>query len=151
MKAVVEAVRLQPVINSLYDDEAEVIKQYGGVHIGIATQTENGLMVPVVRHCEVRSLWDNANEVKRLSAGCRDGCAERDELSGSTITISSLGPLGAIATTPIINHPEVGHQTTLGRTTVCTEKNDEYFLLFRSPGCGWMGCSGNGAKTQSIA
>jgi len=107
MKAVVEAVRLQPVINSLYDDEAEVIKQYGGVHIGIATQTENGLMVPVVRHCEVRSLWDNANEVKRLSAGCRDGCAERDELSGSTITISSLGPLGAIATTPIINHPEV--------------------------------------------
>ena len=107
MKAVVEAVRLQPVINSLYDDEAEIIRQYGGVHIGVATQTENGLMVPVVRHCEVRSLWDNAGEVIRLSAGCRDGCAERDELSGSTITISSLGPLGAIATTPIINHPEV--------------------------------------------
>ncbi len=107
MKAVVEAVRLQPVINSLYDDEAEIIRQYGGVHIGVATQTENGLMVPVVRHCEVRSLWDNASEVVRLSAGCRDGGAERDELSGSTITISSLGPLGAIATTPIINHPEV--------------------------------------------
>lgn len=107
MKAIVEAVRLQPVINSHYDDEAEVIHQYGGVHIGIATQTDNGLMVPVVKHSEVRSLWDSAGEVSRLAAACRDGSAERDELSGSTITISSLGPLGAIATTPIINHPEV--------------------------------------------
>lgn len=107
MKAVVEAVRQQPVINSLYDDEAEVIRQYGGVHIGIATQTDNGLMVPVVKHSEVRSLWDSAGEVARLAAACRDGTASREELSGSTITISSLGPLGAIATTPIINHPEV--------------------------------------------
>ncbi len=107
MKAIVEAVRLQPVINSHYDDEAEVIRQYGGVHIGIATQTDTGLMVPVVKHCEVRSLWDSAAEVARLAAACRNGGAERDELSGSTITISSLGPLGAIATTPIINHPEV--------------------------------------------
>lgn len=107
MKAIVEAVRLQPVINSHYDDEAEVIRQFGGVHIGIATQTDNGLMVPVVKHSEVRSLWDSAGEVARLAAACRDGSAERDELSGSTITISSLGPLGAIATTPIINHPEV--------------------------------------------
>ena len=107
MKAIVEAVRLQPVINSHYDEEAEVIKQYGGVHIGIATQTDNGLMVPVVKHTEVRSLWDSASEVTRLASACRDGSAERDELGGSTITISSLGPLGAIATTPIINHPEV--------------------------------------------
>ncbi len=107
MKAVVEAVRQQPVINAHYDDEAEVIKQYGGVHIGIATQTESGLMVPVVKHCEVRNLWDNAAELTRLAGACRDGSAARDELSGSTITISSLGPLGAIATTPIINHPEV--------------------------------------------
>lgn len=107
MKAIVEAVRLQPVINSLYDDEAEIIRQYGAVHIGIATQTDNGLMVPVVKHSEVRSLWDSAGEVARLAASCRDGSADRDELSGSTITISSLGPMGAIATTPIINHPEV--------------------------------------------
>ena len=107
MRAIVEAVREQPVINSLYDDEAEVISQYGGVHIGIATQTDNGLMVPVVRHSEVRSLWDNATEVSRLASACRDGSANRDELSGSTITITSLGALGAIATTPIINHPEV--------------------------------------------
>ncbi len=107
MKAVVEAVRLQPVINSLFDDNADVVRQYGGVHIGIATQTDNGLMVPVVRHCEVRNLWESANEVGRLASACRDGTAGRDELSGSTITITSLGPLGAIATTPIINHPEV--------------------------------------------
>lgn len=107
MKAIVEAVRLQPVINSHYDDETEVIRQYGGVHIGIATQTDAGLMVPVVKHSEVRSLWDSATEVVRLANACRDGSAGRDELSGSTITLSSLGPLGAIATTPIINHPEV--------------------------------------------
>jgi len=107
MKAVVEAVRLQPVINSLYDDENEVIRQYGGVHIGVATQTDNGLMVPVVKHSEVRSLWDSAAEVARLATACREGTADREELSGSTITITSLGPLGAIATTPIINHPEV--------------------------------------------
>ncbi len=107
MKAVVEAVRLQPVINALFDDEADMVRQYGGVHIGIATQTDNGLMVPVVRHCEVRNLWDSASEVGRLAAACRDGSASREELSGSTITITSLGPLGAIATTPIINHPEV--------------------------------------------
>ena len=107
MRAVVEAVREQPVINSIYDDEAEIIHQHGGVHIGIATQTDNGLMVSVVKHCEVRSLWDNASEVSRLAGACRDGSANREELSGSTITITSLGPLGAIATTPIINHPEV--------------------------------------------
>jgi len=107
MKAIVEAAREQPIINATFDDENEVIHQYGGVHIGIATQTDNGLMVPVVRHCEVRSLWDSANEVNRLATACRDGSADRQELSGSTITITSLGPLGAIATTPIINHPEV--------------------------------------------
>lgn len=107
MKAITEAVRLQPVINSHYDDEAEVIRQYGGVHIGIATQTDTGLMVPVVRHCEIRNLWDSASEVARLASACRDGKAQRDELGGSTITLTSLGSLGAIATTPIINHPEV--------------------------------------------
>lgn len=107
MRAIVAAVSEQPVINSIYDDDAEVIHQHGAVHIGIATQTDNGLMVPVVKHCEVRSLWENATEVSRLAVACRDGSAGRDELSGSTITISSLGPMGAIATTPIINHPEV--------------------------------------------
>ena len=107
MKAIVEAVAEQPQLNALYDDEAGVLHQHGGVHIGIATQTSSGLMVPVVRHCEALSLWASAEEVTRLAQGSRDGSATREELTGSTITISSLGPLGAIATTPIINHPEV--------------------------------------------
>jgi len=107
MKAIVEAVRDQPVINSRYDDEAGIVSQYGGVHIGIATQTPNGLVVPVVRHCETHNLWDNAGEVSRLAEGSREGTVVREELVGSTITITSLGALGAIATTPIINHPEV--------------------------------------------
>ena len=107
MKAIVEAVHEQPEINARFDDEAGIISQYGGVHIGIATQTPNGLMVPVVQHAEVNSLWDNAAEIERLAAGAREGNLAREELIGSTISITSLGPLGAIATTPIINHPEV--------------------------------------------
>lgn len=107
MKSIVEAIREQPALNAHFDDEAGVIHQYGGVHIGIATQTPNGLVVPVVRHAEAHSLWDSADEILRLSSEARDGKAARDDLSGSTITITSLGPLGAIATTPIINHPEV--------------------------------------------
>ena len=107
MKAIVEAVREQPALNARFDDDAGVIKQYGGVHIGIATQTPNGLVVPVVYHAEAHSLWDSATEILRLSSAARDGKAAREDLSGSTITITSLGPLGAIATTPIINHPEV--------------------------------------------
>ncbi len=107
MKAIVEAVAEQPQLNATYDDDAGVVHQFGGVHIGIATQTPAGLMVPVVRHCETLSLWQSAEEVGRLAEGSRDGSATRDELTGSTITISSLGPLGAIATTPIINYPEV--------------------------------------------
>ena len=96
-----------PEINALYDDEAETVQRHGGVHIGIATQTPSGLMVPVVRHCEARDLWDCAAEVPRLAEAARDGTATRDELSGSTITITSLGALGGIATTPVINRPEV--------------------------------------------
>ena len=107
MKAIVTAVADQPAMNAHFDDEAGIITQFGGVHIGIATQTPNGLIVPVVRHAEANSLWDNAGEVQRLADAARAGAAERDELSGSTLTITSLGPLGAIATTPIINHPEV--------------------------------------------
>ena len=107
VKAIVTAVSEQPEMNAHFDDEAGIITQFGGVHIGIATQTPNGLIVPVVRHAEANSLWDNAGEVQRLADAARAGTAERDELSGSTMTITSLGPLGAIATTPIINHPEV--------------------------------------------
>ena len=107
MKAIIEAVREQPQLNARYDDEAGEVAQHKGVHIGVAAQTPNGLVVPVVRHSEMNSLWKNASEVVRLADACRNGSAIRDELSGSTITITSLGPLGAVATTPIINHPEV--------------------------------------------
>lgn len=107
MRAMVNAIAKQPAMNAHYDDDAGVIHQYGGVHIGIATQAPGGLMVPVVRHVEARGLWDSAAEVSRLAEAARTGSASRDELSGSTITITSLGALGGIATTPIINRPEV--------------------------------------------
>ncbi|MEO8895984.1 MAG: 2-oxo acid dehydrogenase subunit E2, partial [Rhizomicrobium sp.] len=80
---------------------------YAAIHIGVATQTRNGLMVPVVRHAESRDLWDCARELARVTQAARDGHAAREELSGSTITLTSLGALGGIAATPIINHPEV--------------------------------------------
>src|SRR5215470_17837050 len=107
MQAVVKAVADFPEMNALYDDEAETIERHGGVHIGVATQTEAGLMVPVVRHAEARDLWDCAAEVQRLSSAARQGHATRAELTGSTITITSLGALGGIASTPVINRPEV--------------------------------------------
>jgi 2-oxoisovalerate dehydrogenase E2 component (dihydrolipoyl transacylase) len=107
MQALVKAIVDFPEMNALYDDEAETIDRYGGVHIGIATQTNAGLMVPVVRHCEARGLWEFAAEVRRLSEAARQGTATRAELSGSTITITSLGALGGIVTTPVINRPEV--------------------------------------------
>jgi 2-oxoisovalerate dehydrogenase E2 component (dihydrolipoyl transacylase) len=107
VRAICKAVAEQPGLNATFDDEAGVVHQSGAVHVGIATQTPNGLTVPVVRHAEAMSLWDAANEIVRLAEAARSGKAKREELSGSTISITSLGPLGAIATTPIINHPEV--------------------------------------------
>jgi 2-oxoisovalerate dehydrogenase E2 component (dihydrolipoyl transacylase) len=107
MRAMVKAIAKQPHLNALYDDEAGVIHQHGGVHIGIATQTDSGLVVPVVKHAEGRDLWGCAAELNRLAEGAKAGAATRDELSGSTITITSLGAMGGIATTPVINHPEV--------------------------------------------
>ncbi|MCW5736372.1 MAG: 2-oxo acid dehydrogenase subunit E2, partial [Enhydrobacter sp.] len=107
MQALVRAIADFPEMNALYDDEAETIERHGGVHIGIATQTSAGLMVPVVRHCEARGLWDFAAEVRRLAEAARQGTATRTELSGSTITITSLGALGGIVSTPVINRPEV--------------------------------------------
>lgn len=107
-RAMVVALRDFPQINARYDDEGGVVTRYGGVHIGIATQSDGGLMVPVMRHAEARDLWSMAAEIVRLAEAVRTGSASRDELSGSTITITSLGPLGGIVTTPVINHPEVG-------------------------------------------
>ncbi len=107
MRAMVHAIARQPNMNAQFDDEAGIVHQHAGVHIGIATQTSAGLMVPVVRHAETRDLRECAAEITRLAEAARAGTATRDELTGSTITITSLGAIGGLATTPIINHPEV--------------------------------------------
>ena len=107
MRAMVLAVREFPQINARFDDEAGVVTRFAAVHLGIATQTTHGLMVPVVRHAEALDLWQTAGEVARLSDAARAGRATRDELRGSTITLSSLGVLGGIVSTPVINRPEV--------------------------------------------
>ncbi|MEW6704335.1 MAG: dihydrolipoamide acetyltransferase family protein [Pseudomonadota bacterium] len=106
-RAVVLAVRDFPQMNARFDDEAGVVTRSGAVHLGIATQTDSGLMVPVLQHAESRDPWQIGAEVLRLAEAARTGKASREELSGSTITITSLGPLGGIVTTPVINHPEV--------------------------------------------
>lgn len=107
VRAMVVALRDFPQINARYDDEAQVITRLGAVHVGVATQSDVGLMVPVVRHAEARSLWGNAEEIARLASAARNGKASRDELSGSTITLTSLGALGGIVSTPVLNLPEV--------------------------------------------
>jgi 2-oxoisovalerate dehydrogenase E2 component (dihydrolipoyl transacylase) len=107
IRAMCRAAQEHPGVNARYDDAAGVLERFAPVHMGVAAQTPGGLMVPVVRHAEARSLWDLAAEVARLSGAARAGKAAAADLSGSTITITSLGALGGIVTTPIINHPEV--------------------------------------------
>ncbi|ROZ76479.1 dihydrolipoamide acetyltransferase family protein [Ramlibacter sp. WS9] len=107
MRAVVVALRDFPQLNAHFDDTAGVLKRHGAVHLGIATQTEAGLLVPVVHHAQDLDLWESATELARVAEGARSGKATREDLSGSTITITSLGALGGIVSTPIINHPEV--------------------------------------------
>jgi len=96
-----------PMLNAHYDDEAGVVTRYGSVHLGMAAQTPAGLMVPVIRDAQDRNLWQLASEISRLARAARDGSAKSTELSGSTITLTSLGPMGGVATTPVINRPEV--------------------------------------------
>ncbi len=107
MRAVAVALRRFPQLNAHFDDTAGVLKRHGAVHLGIATQTEAGLLVPVVHHAQDLDLWESAAELARVAEGARSGKATREDLSGSTITITSLGALGGIVTTPIINYPEV--------------------------------------------
>ena len=107
IRALVRILPDYPQINARFDDDAGVVHRHAAVHAGIATQTANGLIVPVVRHAEARDVWDLANEIARIAQLTREGKASRDDLSGSTITITSLGALGGVATTPVINHPEV--------------------------------------------
>jgi len=96
-----------PMLNARYDDEANVVTRHGAVHLGLATQTDAGLMVPVIRDAQDRNIWQLAAEIRRLAEAARDGTARREELSGSTLTLTSLGPLGGIVSTPVINRPEV--------------------------------------------
>jgi 2-oxoisovalerate dehydrogenase E2 component (dihydrolipoyl transacylase) len=96
-----------PMINARFDDEAGVVTRFGSVHLGMATQTEGGLMVPVIRDAQDKNLWQLAAEITRLAEAARNGTAKSEELSGSTITLTSLGPLGGVAHTPVINRPEV--------------------------------------------
>ena len=107
MRAIVLGLKQFPQANARFNDESGIVTQYDAVHIGVATQTAAGLMVPVVRNAHKHDLWSSAAEVARLAEAARGGKAVRDELTGSTITITSLGALGGIVTTPVINHPEV--------------------------------------------
>jgi 2-oxoisovalerate dehydrogenase E2 component (dihydrolipoyl transacylase) len=96
-----------PMLNATYDDDANVITRHGALDLGMATQTPNGLMVPVIRDAQGLSVWQIASEILRLAEAARSGKATREELSGSSITLSSLGPMGGITSTPVINRPEV--------------------------------------------
>ena len=105
--AICRALPDYPMLNARYDDEAGVVQRYGSVHLGMAAQTDGGLMVPVIRDAQDKNLWQLATEIIRLAEAARNGSATSAELSGSTLTITSLGPLGGVATTPVINRPEV--------------------------------------------
>jgi 2-oxoisovalerate dehydrogenase E2 component (dihydrolipoyl transacylase) len=105
--AICKALPEFPMINARYDDEAGVVTRSGAVHLGMATQTDAGLMVPVIRDAQAKNLWQLAAEITRLAEAARTGKAKSEELSGSTLTVTSLGPLGGVATTPVINRPEV--------------------------------------------
>ncbi|MGE5952263.1 MAG: dihydrolipoamide acetyltransferase family protein [Qipengyuania vulgaris] len=96
-----------PMINARYDDEAGVVTRHGSVNMGMAAQTDAGLMVPVIKDAQARNLWQLANEISRLADAARNGTAKKEEMEGGTLTVTSLGPLGGVATTPVINRPEV--------------------------------------------
>ena len=130
MRALVKLLPDFPVLNAHFDAGNDVLKQFSAVHIGIATQTRQGLLVPVVRHAETLSLWDCARELVRMTTLAREGSANREQLSGSTITLTSLGALGGVAATPIINPPEVAilgpnrlaERATVKGGTLCLRK-----------------------------
>jgi 2-oxoisovalerate dehydrogenase E2 component (dihydrolipoyl transacylase) len=107
IRAIVQAIPEHPGVNALFDDERAVIQRHRAVHVGVATQTRRGLLVPVIRNAETLGLFDIAREILRLSEAARAGKATREELTGSTITVTSLGALGGVAATPIIKPPEV--------------------------------------------
>ena len=105
--AICKSLPQYPMLNATYDDEAGLVTRHGAVHLGMATQTDQGLMVPVIRDAQDKNIWQLAADIGRLSVAARDGSAKAEELSGSTLTLTSLGPLGGIATTPVIQRPQV--------------------------------------------
>ena len=107
IQGLIKALKKFPQCNAIYDEEKGVVLRHQAVHVGISTQTEDGLMVPVIKHAEARDVWDTANELMRVTSSAREKTATVDELTGSTITITSLGAMGGLGATPIINHPEV--------------------------------------------
>ncbi|HUJ03326.1 MAG TPA: dihydrolipoamide acetyltransferase family protein, partial [Rhizomicrobium sp.] len=107
MRALIAVLPEFPQVNAHFDDDAGIVHRYAAVHIGIATQTANGLLVPVIRHAEALDIWQASAEIARLATAARENKAAKEDLSGSTITITSLGALGGLATTPVINYPEV--------------------------------------------
>ncbi len=107
IRALARVLPAYPQINARYDDESGIVRRYAALHLGMATQTPGGLIVPVIRDAQSRNVWELAAEIARLAKATREGSAARDELSGSTLTLTSLGPLGGLAHTPVINHPEV--------------------------------------------
>ena len=107
IQGLIKALKKFPQCNAIYDEEKNVVLRHQAVHVGISTQTEDGLMVPVIKHAEARDVWDTANELIRVTSSAREKTATVDELTGSTITITSLGAMGGLGATPIINHPEV--------------------------------------------
>ena len=107
VQSLVKAVRKFPQCNAIYDEEKGVVFRHQAVHVGISTQTDDGLMVPVIKHAEAIDVWDTANELVRVTSAARAKTATVDELTGSTITVTSLGAMGGLGATPIINHPEV--------------------------------------------
>jgi 2-oxoisovalerate dehydrogenase E2 component (dihydrolipoyl transacylase) len=123
--AIVRSLENFPAMNAHYDDEAGIVRVHSGRHVGIATHTEKGLMVPVVRHAERLSIYELAAEISRLALAARSGRITREELEGGTITVTSLGALGGLASTPIINHPEVaivGVNRIVTRVVCCDEQ-----------------------------
>ena len=107
VQALVKAIRKFPQCNAIYDEEKGVVFRHQAVHVGISTQTDDGLMVPVIKHAESLDVWNTANELVRVTSAAREKTATVEELTGSTITITSLGAMGGLGATPIINHPEV--------------------------------------------
>jgi 2-oxoisovalerate dehydrogenase E2 component (dihydrolipoyl transacylase) len=107
IQGLIKAVRKFPQCNAIYDEDKGVVLRHEAVHVGISTQTDDGLMVPVIKHAEARDVWDTANELVRVTSSAREKTATIEELTGSTITVTSLGAMGGLGATPIINHPEV--------------------------------------------